>query len=321
MQYGRFGDARLLLEAAGARNELLALCVFQGDFIGLQAYGRQAGRDVQRLADQLVAVNEDAFRRVGGGGGLGGAAGSRALYGGRPNTEDWVLSPAGPAAATGTLSVDEGSVGEEEAAEAAAAGGLGAGEEDEDVEVAPAGRLPFMEACLQVTSTSTATPQPTAAGSGEADGQPIPSLDLGTLEAYVGIAGATVAKLAVGTPTAAGAAAAGPAAALGGGISRLNTGLSDMSAAQEEAAAAKGWDSDNEEGSAGGPAPAAAAPTREGETTAQAAARAAFRKDTQGLLAAGGGLLGVTADVWDIHLLPVGWLLLLTLVWLSHLCT
>lgn len=143
--HGRFGLARRLLEAAGAWNELLALCVFQGDFMGLQSYARQvgaggrggtagfalpggmpqarvtrlgqsisaagalgfasvqynsahrlpfgppcaavapgprpppqAGRDVQRLADQLLAVNEDAFRHAQGG-----------LYGGRPNTEDW----------------------------------------------------------------------------------------------------------------------------------------------------------------------------------------------------------------------------------------
>jgi hypothetical protein len=40
-QYGRFRDARQLLEAAGAHGELLALCVFQGDFPGLQAHARQ----------------------------------------------------------------------------------------------------------------------------------------------------------------------------------------------------------------------------------------------------------------------------------------
>ena len=43
-QYGRFRDARTLLEAAGAHGELLALCVFQGDFQGLQAHARQVRR-------------------------------------------------------------------------------------------------------------------------------------------------------------------------------------------------------------------------------------------------------------------------------------
>lgn len=38
--HGRFVLARRLLEAAGAWNELLALCVFQGDFMGLQSYAR-----------------------------------------------------------------------------------------------------------------------------------------------------------------------------------------------------------------------------------------------------------------------------------------
>lgn len=41
LQYGRFGDARTLLSAAGAQGELLSLCVFQGDFLGLQDYARQ----------------------------------------------------------------------------------------------------------------------------------------------------------------------------------------------------------------------------------------------------------------------------------------
>lgn len=42
-QYGRFRDARRLLEAAGAHGEFLALCVFQGDFVGLQDHARQVG--------------------------------------------------------------------------------------------------------------------------------------------------------------------------------------------------------------------------------------------------------------------------------------
>lgn len=46
-QYGRFREARQLLEAAGAHGELLALCVFQGDFPGLQEHARQVRRGPQ----------------------------------------------------------------------------------------------------------------------------------------------------------------------------------------------------------------------------------------------------------------------------------
>lgn len=42
-QYGRFIEARRLLEAAGAHSELLALCVFQGDFQALTQLGREVG--------------------------------------------------------------------------------------------------------------------------------------------------------------------------------------------------------------------------------------------------------------------------------------
>lgn len=42
-QYGRFREARQLLGAAGAHGELMALCVFQGDFPGLQEHARQVG--------------------------------------------------------------------------------------------------------------------------------------------------------------------------------------------------------------------------------------------------------------------------------------
>ena len=159
--HGRFRDARALLEAAGAWGELLALCVVQGDFAGMQAAARAGGRDVERLADQLAAVNEDAFRRV------GAAAASRALYGGRPNADDWLVAAAPPAAGAAALSGDEGSAGEDEeeveeegvvsgpAAARRGSGSVNGDREGEDVdlevEVAPAGRLPFMEACLQVS--------------------------------------------------------------------------------------------------------------------------------------------------------------------------
>lgn len=198
LQYGRFSDARTLLSAAGAQGELLSLCVFQGDFLGLQDYARQvrgstmhvygapicsacleqerngqhdmqfvccvslyhkpralstaepavravqAGRDVERLADQLMAVNENAF--------VHGSSGN-ALYGGRPNVSDWSVT-AGTAGSGATGAAlpprvpDDGT-------------GLDASPEDGEVlpdtgsmplevDVAPAGRLPFQEASLQV---------------------------------------------------------------------------------------------------------------------------------------------------------------------------
>lgn len=74
---------------------------------------------MERLADQLTAVNENAFVH-------GSTDGS--LYGGRPNTDDWRVT-AGDVAA---LPVADGEPGGDE------------------IEVAPAGRLPFQEASLQV---------------------------------------------------------------------------------------------------------------------------------------------------------------------------
>lgn len=109
---------------------------------------RHDALQVERLADQLAAVNEDAFRRV------GNAAASRALYGGRPNTDDWAVSAAAPRVMSPTLSGDDGSGGEEEEEEPAGADGAAAASaadvDADEVDVAPAGRLPFMEACLQV---------------------------------------------------------------------------------------------------------------------------------------------------------------------------
>ena len=103
----------------------------------------QAGRDVERLADQLMAVNENAF--------VHGSSGN-ALYGGRPNVSDWSVTAgtAGSGAATALPPrvPDDGT-------------GLDASPEDGEVlpdtgsmplevDVAPAGRLPFQEASLQV---------------------------------------------------------------------------------------------------------------------------------------------------------------------------
>ena len=213
---------------------------------------------MERLADQLVAVNENAF--------VHGSTDS-VLYGGRPNTDDWTISAgtvAAAAPAAGGGGDDEGEGG----------GSLSAYME---IDVAPAGRLPFQEASLQVLSA--ADPPPGGAGGSE-EGQPIEGLDLGTLEAYVGVAGATVIKPAVSTPTAAAAGTA--AAALGaaaGGLSRMETGLSDMSNPLDLGdmlPSARGHPG----GSEGSPE-VASRPGRD-ETAAQAAARAEFRRDTAG---------------------------------------
>ncbi|GAB4816914.1 hypothetical protein N2152v2_003960 [Parachlorella kessleri] len=281
--HGRFVLARRLLEGAGAWNELLALCVFQADFMGLQHYARLGGRDVQRLAEQLLAVNEDAFRHSQGG-----------LYGGRPNTEDWRVEA-------------KGSAGAEEGADA----------DVEDIEVAPAGRLPFMEASLQVTNIALSQPPPSApppaarqsaperpasagASSGpptppahEDEGMPIKALDLGTLEAYLGVVGASVVRAAGGALSAAAAGVASPATptGLGGeagaGFAMGPAGIAPGAAAEGDIAhrSASGWgDSEAGEGSMHGSASAGAlaggAPAREGETAAQAAARAEFKRET-----------------------------------------
>jgi hypothetical protein len=180
LAHGRFAQARSLLGAAGAWPELLALCVFQGDFLGLQSYARQGGREVQALADQLAAVNEEAFRRAAGG-----------AYGGRPNTDDWRVHVAAARPEDGALDAASDAGGE---AEAGGGGSLGApsseasdgggGDDGEvDLEVAPAGRLPYMEGSLRVSTAAAAAgaaPAPAAGEEGE-EGQPIPRLDMNAL--------------------------------------------------------------------------------------------------------------------------------------------
>lgn len=100
---------------------------------------------MERLADQLVAVNENAFSH----GSMDGA-----LYGGLPNTEDWTISAGGAAAAGG-----DGPLSARGAASPGAGGMELGGEEGSEaggsvhameIDVAPAGRLPFQEASLQV---------------------------------------------------------------------------------------------------------------------------------------------------------------------------
>lgn len=103
----------------------------------------QAGRDVERLADQLMAVNENAF--------VHGSSGN-ALYGGRPNISDWTVTAGtagsgttGAALPPRVLDDGTGLDGSPEDGEAPDTGSMPL-----EIDVAPAGRLPFQEASLQV---------------------------------------------------------------------------------------------------------------------------------------------------------------------------
>ena len=259
----------------------------------------QAGRDVERVADQLMAVNENAFVH-------GSTDGS--LYGGRPNAEDWAVTAGGAAAAAtaggggkAAAAADDGlGLDGDEAAE----GGSEAGSAHLlEIEVAPAGRLPFQEASLQVLSA--ADPAPPAVPGGDAEGQPIEGLDLGSLEAYVGVVGASVSKPAVSTPTAAAAGMAaamlGAAGAGGSALSRMETGFSEMSVEPElvpgGVRGAPAGSSDD--GSRRGPTAAVG----KDETSAQAAARAAFRRDTAGWWGTGGWSSGQgsASRMWTVQ--------------------
>lgn len=305
--YGKFIEARALFERVGAWNELFALCIFQADFTAVQSYARKAGPEWQGLADQLLAVNEDAFRRS------AGAGSGRAMYGGRPNADNWGVSIGFDTKSdrylgnNGTTS-DSREDGEEDngdnvglsATQSVARGG----ESDIDIEleldVAPAGRFPFMEASLNVSLVAAATGTAAAARSmhnkkgatngskapdarketdkeasnkekdEEEEGEPIAFLDLTSLDAYLGIAGASVLKSArpatmpssapqttpAGNVIAPAAAAAGLATAES---ALLQVDTSSVSAPDSEA-------------------DALAAITR-GETPSQAAARAAYQRD------------------------------------------
>lgn len=205
--YGRFKHARVLFEAAGAWRELLALCLFQGDFDALQRYGSQGGRRAELIASHLLAVNEDAFRRS--------VATNNPRCGGRPFVDDHVMGAKGremaerPATPDGPLET------------IAAAQNL--------VEPAPSDRLPFMQATLELDEDSMATglvavqartTQPSADQAGdhgrvilgnssssdppkqpavdddssdeESGADPIARVDRTKLASYLGIAGATV---------------------------------------------------------------------------------------------------------------------------------
>lgn len=284
--HGRFTQARALFEEVGAWNELLALCIFQGDFAAVQSYARQGGRDVEALADQLLAVNENTFRRVSTG----------ALYGGRPNADDWLVdfdlgldekSPAARGAVVGE-DVENGPPSHTGAGDVDDDDGAGAAALIEfDTDVAPAGRLPFMEASLRVSLAAAAsgalpadlTHLPPQTDSREADddaNQPIPPLDLSTLEAYLGVHGATILKDAVAT--------AAVEVSLPGGmgtLGRTDTATSSEFAAQV-AGGPRGQPQPSDTGSlADSEADAAAVVSAaKGLTPAQSAARAAYQRES-----------------------------------------
>jgi hypothetical protein len=244
----------------------------------------QAGRDVEQLASQLLAVNENAFR---------GRSASLSVYSSRGTTLDWKIATVPKAAAARPAGACLGDVGgaciarhsfarasarrcrsmfvapsprpvgqtclarpppklclaadqegegdagawtgSGDAAPAPSEGdegseGGGAGQLSDDIDVAPAGRLPFMEAALDV-STPRAAPKPPrkeeqpgqeaagppaaaeAGGEGEGegdDGLPIARLDLSSLEAYAGVPGAvTLRPTSKQLPSVAMAAGAG----------------------------------------------------------------------------------------------------------------
>ena len=205
--HGRFKHARMLFEAAGAWRELLALCLFQGDFESLQRYGSQGGRRAELIASHLLAVNEDAFRRS--------VATNNPRYGGRPFVDDYVIgakSREGAERPTTPDSPDDIVVNPQSL-----------------VEPAPSDRLPFMQATLELDEDSMASglvalqtrvSQPSSAHAGEhgkvvlgnenpsrpskqptADDEssdeesgadPIARVDRTKLASYLGIAGATI---------------------------------------------------------------------------------------------------------------------------------
>lgn len=267
----------------------MALCVFQGDFNAVQGYARQAGKDVEGLADQLLAVNENTFMRLS----------NQSAFGGRPNVEDW------------TVQVGQNPIHQDGKINGGTGGDGGVGLDfavklqiqdtedsennmndagvmdfmDVEWEVAPAGRLPSMEASLRVTSAAAASgvlpPERQVGGedeAGEEEGAPIAALDLHSLDAYLGVSGASVLKDAVSGTGGASAAmlldrsdtlsstelGAAAAQLAGGSPPRLSSAGDSISMPDSESDATAG----------------AAAAAARGETVAQSAARAAFKRDT-----------------------------------------
>jgi hypothetical protein len=309
--HGRFTQARQLFEAAGAWNELLALCVFQGDFNAVQSYARQAGKEVEGLADQLLAVNENTFMRLS----------NHSAFGGRPNVEDWTVQ-VGQTVYKGENDDGINSGGNDNV-------GVGVGldfaklhlkdtETDANIEnnnnsdpslmdfmdveweVAPAGRLPSMEASLRITSAAAASgvlpPERQVVvktGKGgkkdeeveeEEEGQPIAALDMHSLDAYLGVAGASVLKDATTGGVSGGGGGGGGGAAAAMLLDRADTSTStELGAAAAQLAGTPrlggAGDSASMPDSEADAAATAAAAAARGETVAQSAARAAFKRD------------------------------------------
>lgn len=171
--HGRFKQARILLEAAGAWRELLSLCVFQGDFEGLQRYASHGGRQAELLASHLLAVNEDAFRRS--------VSSNQPKFHGRPFVDNYApkeeMQEDGAESPTDVLS---------------------SGEFPRPLEVAPTDRLPCMEVTLQLNEESIATGKidvDIGSSDEEDDSEqrdPIGRVDRSKLQSYIGIAGAHI---------------------------------------------------------------------------------------------------------------------------------
>ena len=373
-QYGKFKASKRLLELAGAWAELMSLCVFQADFIGLSSVGKLAASkaeyDMSTLADQMAAVNENAYRRS-------GAAGT-----GRTNTDDWKVdigtsaaldpssggSPIAPSSKKkkGDDNNDDNDGGkisltaplpryyqqqQQQGSDGPGldSGGTGLnainndhnGGDEDDIDVAPAGRLPFMEASLAVLSAEVPATSPVlelakqevtvvtanaavkearekAASTdkkcrkkkkskkeeeeekrkekekkeedmevemAEEEGQPIPPLDLSTLEAYLGIPGATTIHSSSSASAGGGLAAAASVGVVPASLDHHQVEIGMMPAPsappRPDSATVGGAGRQAATGVVTTTTVAVDRPSKEGgDTAAQAAARAAFRHDS-----------------------------------------
>lgn len=173
--YGHFKYAKDLLEAAGAWRELFALCVFQGDFDGLHRYASRGGRKAELLANHLLAVNEDAFRRS--------VASNPTKFGGRAFVEDYELQESRE-----PISADETDSPKD----------VLPADHFPSWDLAPSDRLPFMEATLRVDQSAIASGEISTSMEMDSDsddghkGDPINRVDKSKLVSYLGFSGATV---------------------------------------------------------------------------------------------------------------------------------
>lgn len=186
----------------------------------------QTPKNVQGFAEQLLAVNENAFRGMAG----------KSPHGGRACLADWGVrlearvegTAEDPRTVLGEVAASRDEDQEEED------GGSGserfAGDDtqhawrpdgevsqdtldaDADVDVAPAGRLPFMEATLLQTECTEESAGARTAGNDGA-GAPIPPLEAGALASYAGLPGAVALRRAFGGSGASSGLAAGGASA------------------------------------------------------------------------------------------------------------